>query len=171
MTSRSIFGTVLVGALLLAESASALSCARPDLVRTLEEAKASPKLYHILVGNFRSLTRGPAFEPMGPNTPPEDQFKPRTPRIMPAVFEGYSLAGSRRRDVPLYRFPVDIEVSCIGPWCSDVPSPDRKLIAFVEAREGRAPILKISPCPSQTFAADREAVQTARQCLDKTCRS
>ena len=160
-----------IGALMLSESAFGLSCMRPDLVKTLEEAKDSPKIYHILVGRFQSLSRGPAFPDMGPNMPPEAQFESKPPRIMPSLFEGYSLAKNARRDIPLSRFPVDIEVSCMGPWCSDVPPPDRELIAFVEARPGQAPILKISPCPGQTFAADRKQVQKVRQCLDRKCAS
>ena len=159
---------VISGAILLSNSASALSCARPDLVRTLEAAKASPKVYHVLVGSFTSLSSGPAFTPWEA-LPPEDQMKQRSPRIMPSLFEGYSLAKTRREDVPLKRFPVDIEVSCAGPWCSDVPSPDRELIAFVEARDGRAPILRLSPCPSQSFAADRKQVRKTRQCLSNRC--
>jgi len=162
---------MISGAILLSNSASALSCARPDLVRTLEAAKASPKIYYILVGKFTSLTPGPAFEPMDHYVSPEDPFKRMSPRIMPSTFEGYSLAKNRRKDTPLTRFPVDIEVSCVASWCSDVPSPDRELIAFVEARDGQAPILRISPCPSQTFSADREEVQRVRQCLDNRCES
>lgn len=159
---------MISGAILLSNSASALSCARPDLVSTLEAAKASPNIYYILVGNFTSLTEGPAFTPWE-GLPPEDQMKQRPPRIMPSTFEGYSLATTRRDDVPLTRFPVDIEVSCVASWCSDVPSPDREMIAFVEARNGQAPILRISPCPSQTFTADRKQVEKVRQCLDKNC--
>lgn len=170
MRVKSILAGAL-GALLLSESAFGLSCARPDLVRTLEEVKASPKIYHILVGNFTSLTPGPAFPKMGPNTPREDQFKPKPPRIIQSYFEGYSLASSGHQDVQLSRFPVDIEVSCAGPWCSDVPSPDRQLIAFVEARDGQAPVLKISPCPSKTFSANERQVQKTRECLDRTCSS
>jgi len=153
------------------QSASALSCARPDLVHTLEQAKDSPKIYYILVGRFQSLTRGPAFPQMGPSRSPEEQFNPKSPRVMQSYFEGFSIAKNPRYDVPLSRFPVDIEVSCAGPWCSDVPSPDRRLIAFVEARDGQPPVLKISPCPSQTFEANRKQVQKVRQCLDKKCAS
>jgi len=72
-------------------------------------------------------------------------------------------------DQPLTRFPVDIETSCVGPWCSGVPSSDRDIIAFVEAREGQPPLLKISPCPYWTFNAEPKQVSKVRQCLDKTC--
>ena len=160
-----------LGALMLSESAFGLSCMRPDLVKSLEEAKESPKIYHILVGRFKSVSREPAYPKMGPNMPPEDQFKPRPPRIMQSYFEGYSLAKTPHQDWPLSRYPVDIEVSCMGPWCSSVPSPDRQLIAFVEARPGLPPILKISPCPGKTFEADGKQVQKIRQCLDKKCAS
>lgn len=163
--------TVMIsGAIMLSNTASALSCMHPDLIRTLEDAKDSPKTYYILVGNFTSQASGPAFTPWEA-LPPEDQMKQRLPRIMPSTFEGYSLAKNRRQDVPLTRYPVDIEVSCAGPWCSDVPSPDRELIAFVEARDGQAPLLTLSPCPSQTFTAGSKQLRTIRRCLDKTCAS
>jgi hypothetical protein len=169
MRIKPILGGVL-GGLMMAQSASALSCARPDLVRTLEAAKASPKIYYVLVGTFTSLSSGPAFTPWE-GLSPQDQMKQRPPLIIPSHFEGYSLAKNDRHDVSLKRFPVDIEVSCVASWCSDVPPPDRELIAFVEARDSQAPILRISPCPSQTFAADQTRVLKARQCLDRRCSS
>jgi len=169
MKIRSVFAA-MIGTLLLSESAFALSCAAPDLVKTLEDAKASEKLYHILVGNFVSVSPRPNNEPFGGYVSPEDQFKPKPPKITSAYFEGYSLAQSPRHDVPLARFPVDIETSCAGPWCSDVPSSDRELIAFVQARDGQTPLLKISPCPYWTFEANREQVQKIRQCLDRKCK-
>ena len=170
MRLRSI-GAAILGTMLMAESASALSCMRPDLVKTLEEAKASEKLYHILVGKF--VTRGPrpkSRSHTGFNSP-EDQFRSKPPLITRTYFEGYSLAKYPHQDGHLTRFPVDIETSCAGPWCSDVPQSNRALIAFVEARQGQAPLLKISPCPSWTFSAEPQSVQKVRQCLDKSCQS
>ncbi len=147
-------------------SASALSCLRPDLLRTLEEAKASPKTYHILVGRF--VSDAPKFNPGG-SISPKDQFKPKPPVITQSLFKGISLATSRQQDQVLTRFAVDIETSCVGPWCSSPPQSDQGLIAFVEARSGQSPILRISPCPSQTFRADAEQVRKVRQCLTKDC--
>jgi len=170
MRLRSICAAVL-GTLMLSDSAFALSCMRPDLVKTLEEAKASEKIYHILVGEFVSVNPLPKHKAYGGYTSPEDQFKSKPPVITTTYFEGYSLAKHPHMDVPLSRFPVDVETSCVGPWCSSVPSPDSKIIAFVEARNGQAPILKISPCPYWTFNADAKQVQKTRQCLDKTCES
>ena len=161
----------LLGSLMLSNSAFALSCMQPDLVKTLEEAKASEKIYHILVGKFVALNPPPKRERPDGFVTPQDHFQGRPPMISQSYFEGFSLAQSSRRDVHLSRFPVDIETSCAGPWCSDVPSGQHDIIAFVEARPGQAPLLKISPCPSMTFGATAPQVQKVRQCLDKTCES
>lgn len=168
MRLRSICAAVL-GTMMLADSALALSCMRPELVKTLEDAKASDKLYYILVGKFVSLTPRPKGKPHGGHLSPEDQFKSKPSMITRAYFEGYSLAKHPRQDAYLSRFPVDIETSCTGPWCSDVPSGNSEMIAFVEARQGQAPLLKISPCPYWTFDAAPQKVKKLRNCLDKTC--
>jgi len=166
MKIRSIFAAAL-GMVMLSESAFALSCARPDVVKTLEDAKASEKLYYVLVGNFTPI--GPRPKPHGGYISPEDQFKPRPPQITPSMFDGYSVGKTRYQDSHLTRFPLDIETSCAGPWCSDLPSGDREMIAFVEARDGQVPLLKISPCPYWTFTAEDEHVKKIRQCLDQKC--
>jgi hypothetical protein len=168
MNIKSIIAAAL-GTLMLSESAFALSCARPDLVKTLEDAKASEKLYYILVGKFTPISPQEKNRPQGGYVPPEDPFKPKPPVMTSTFFEGYSLAKHRRHDGYLSRFPVDIETSCAGPWCSNVPSENSKLIAFVEVRDGQPPLLKISPCPSFTFAAEKKQVKTLRQCLDRSC--
>lgn len=168
MIIRSIFAAAL-GTLMLSDSAFALSCARPELVKTLEEAKASEKLYYIVVGKFVSMSSRPKNKYGDGYISPEDQFKPKPPIITTTYFEGYSLAKDPRQDSYLTRFPVDIETSCIGPWCSDIPSADSNLIAFIEARDGQPPLLKISPCPNYTFAAERHQVKKVRQCLGESC--
>jgi hypothetical protein len=168
MPSRLYIGAVMLGAVMISQSASALSCARPDLVQTLEDAKASPKIYHVLVGRFLSRADRPQHGGYGS---PEDQFTPKPPILTPAVFEGVSLATSPGQDYPLRQFRVDIETSCIGPWCSSPPDSSQELISFVEARDGRPPILRISPCPNSTFQAEAKAVRKLRQCLTRVCQS
>lgn len=160
MGLRSICAALL-GTLMLSESAFALSCMRPDVVKTLEDAKASEKTYSILVGHFDRATPQPNL--------PGGLFKPKMPQITSMWFEGYALAKYRRQDGQLTRFRVDVETSCAGPWCSDVPQRQAELIAFVELREGQAPLLKISPCPYWTFPAERKQVKKLRQCFDKSC--
>ena len=168
MRLRSICAVVL-GTMMLADSAFALSCARPDVVKTLEEAKASETLYYVLVGKF--VTRGPRQKTQSHNgySLSENQFKPKPPVITRSYFQGYSLAKHSHQDGYLSRFPIDIQTSCVASWCSNVPSAERDIIAFVEARPGQVPFLKISPCPSMTFQATEPQVQKVRQCLDKPC--
>ena len=169
--------SALLGCLLLTESAFALSCARPDLIKTLEDAKASEKIYHILVGQFVSssvnLKQDIYHLEDVMKSHPENQFKTKPPKITKTVFEGYSLANNPDQDVPLKRYPVDIETSCAGPWCGTIPQHHDKIIAFVEAREGQAALLRIGPCSSQVVSVKSEdgKIQKIRQCLDHTCQS
>jgi hypothetical protein len=158
----------LLGLSLLAasQSASALSCMRPDLAKTMEEAKQSATTYHVLVGKFRTVN----YKPRGPMDL-QNQFKPRPPQITRAWFEGFSLGPNRRMDVPLRGFPVDMEISCSGPWCGGPPSADQTQIAFVEARRNAPPILRIHACPSNVFYTERGdgKVKKLRQCYKKSC--
>jgi len=167
----------LLSCLVLTESAFALSCARPDLIKTLEDAKASENTYHILVGQFVGgpLEQKPDRYHLEDviKSHPENQFKPKPPIITKTFFEGYSLSNNPPQDVPLTRYPVDIETRCAGPWCGSLPERHHKIIAFVQAREGQAPLLRIGPCPSNTFTVSPEEgkVEKIRQCLDRTCQS
>ncbi len=140
---------LILGALLWSESAFALSCARPNLMQTLEEAKSSDKVYHILMGRFVTKTR-----PTSETVQGSESFRSQPPTLTQSWFEGRSVSHHSNTDVRLTRFPVDIETSCIGPWCSSLPSGNETLIAFVEARQGQSPILRISPCPKSVYPAD-----------------
>jgi len=167
MVLRSLCVGVL-STFVLAESALALSCMRPDLSKTMEEAKASDVTYSILVGTFATP---PTSQMPQENIRPEDQFKPRPPVITPAKFTGYALTSDATTDAPLSEFPVDIETSCIGPWCSSPPSSETDAIVFVEMRENQSPVLKISPCPQWVFPlqSSLKQVKMLRSCFDKTC--
>ena len=155
MRSGLILGFVTLGAMLFSHSASALSCARPNLVDVLEEVKASPKLYYILRGNFDSRPHATAQE-----------------RVTQTHFRGVSLAPGRGADRHLTRFPVKVETSCAGPWCASAPPPKRSVIAFVEAStRGWSGLLNIGPCPQYVFDATPENIQTVRSCLKSTCAS
>lgn len=160
-------GAALLGALMLSESAFALSCARPNLEQVVEEAKASPKIYYVLAGRFTPETQ--TSRRAGYNPSENRNFSDKRKAVTRTVFEGFSLAPSRAADRDLTRFLVDIETSCAGPWCSGVPDASQELIAFVEAREGEPPILKIGACPKFVYPAKPETVETVRTCLEKSC--
>ncbi len=163
---------------MLSESAFALSCARPDLIQTLEEAKASDKLYHILVGKFVS-------EPSAPHQQGGLELGPlrsdgtrgvsipkanKTPKITRSWFEGIAVSKDPSRDGQMTRYPVDIQTRCVSQWCSSPPRSNLEVIAFVEAREGQTPILRMSPCSKWVFSNNVPVqVGNIRQCLDKDC--
>ena len=163
----SIFGAVFIGALMASQSASALSCAQPNLQRVIEEAKASEKIYYVLAGRFSPQTKNTRRGGYDPRLN-GGSFQ-ESKEITRVSFEGYSIAPSRAGDQELVRFPVDIETSCAGPWCSGVPDSDRELLAFVEARDGEAPILRVGPCPKFVYPANPPNIETVRDCLTGTC--
>lgn len=166
MKFRSVFagiiGTLILSSAGLSQNAYALSCMQPDLIRTLEDAKSSDKVYYILVGKFTS-------EPHKVKPYNFNHHNPKPPKVIRSWFEGYSVAQDPRYDSHLTRFPVDIQTSCAGPWCSSPPANGHEFIAFVQARESQAPLLNVSPCPTWVFPAKDKQVQKIRQCLDKSC--
>jgi len=82
----------VLGCLLLSQSAFALSCAQPDIIRSLESVKKSETVYYILIGTFSTPPeeRKPRLEQRG-GFPAEWQSKP--PRIVPSLFNGYESHG------------------------------------------------------------------------------
>lgn len=128
---------------------------QPDIKRELTEAIESDKIYHIFVGYFDA-----------PQIPRKD-IKADDPFIMgdrtqtvTGYFSGVSLAKSRRGDIRLERFPVQIKTSCAAHWCGQVPRRDQKMIAFVQAQDGAPLLLTMGPCPhmSHAYSADKEMI-------------
>lgn len=163
-----VMGAILspfIAATMLGSSAHALSCVAPDLAKTMEEAKASDKMYNILVGRFYHRAAKP------PPIDFENQFQSRPPTLTPAFFEGYGLSPNPQTDQPLRAYRVDIETSCAGPWCGSLPQPGTEQIAFVEERPGQPPILRISACPGMMFSAKPQDTRTdmLRTCFDRPC--
>ena len=167
MGSRSIFGAIFLGALMASQSASALSCAKPNLDRVVEEAKASDKIYYVLVGRFTSQTQNTR---RGGYDPSVNRLNfQQSKQITRVTFEGYSIAPPGGRDQELTRYPVDVETSCAGPWCSGVPDASKERLVFVEARDGEPPVLRIGPCPKFVYPANPSTVETVRECLNGSC--
>lgn len=169
MRIQSLLSALVLGAM-LTPSAAALSCARADIGERMEKAKASEDLYYVLSGTFTRVT--PLIKkPGGPKSTPDDFRQTRPPEITSARFNGVGLTQAGQSNVELTDFRVDIETRCMGPWCGNVPQGERDLIAFVMHRPGQAPLLKISPCPENTYAADREGkqIQKLKNCFDAPC--
>jgi hypothetical protein len=160
------------------QEASALSCMRPDLIKTLEEAKASEKIYHIFVGKFKpELTAAPGtFTNTDGNKTPfshsPDHYN-KQPRVTRARFSGFSLASNPRYDYPLTDYPVNIDTSCAGPWCGSLPGKQQEVIAFVEAQAGQYPVLRVTPCPDKVHPVRPKdnQIKKVRSCLGRTCQT
>lgn len=158
-----------LGAVLMAESASALSCMRPDLMRTMEQAKASDTHYYIFIGTFQRQHPAPLRPKPAPGSYEYNHPKPE--RAM-TWFDGRAMGRTARSDARLSRFPVEVQTSCAGPWCGSVPSSGQPVIAFVEIRRGQAPLLTVGPCPEWVFRVNpqEDQVSRLRDCLDKPCK-
>ena len=150
----------MLGALTLTPSAHALSCAPPDLQRELTQAIESDKVYHIFVGYFNApQIKRPDMSGYNPHI-----LKPRS-QIVNGSFSGYSLAKHRHADFRLDQFPVTIKTNCAASWCGQVPRPDQKMIAFVEAQEGAPPLLTMGACPYMSHSYSEDKEMTLRQGL------
>lgn len=130
-----------------AQSAAALSCMAPDLTRTMEDAKASEKLYHIIVGEFTVISKQEI-----PRTDiPRDWGGPASDFPNPVHaemrFDGYSLAPSVYGDQRLSGFTLDVETSCAAHWCGGLPAEGKEVIAFIEVRPNDVPVLRMGACP------------------------
>ncbi len=150
----------LFGALVLAPSAQALSCAQPDIQRELKTAIESDKVYHIFVGLF-SAPEKPKNQLDYPPSNGSLIFVPSdTAETVDGFFTGYSLGKRPTLDVKLETIPVQIKTSCAGQWCGKVPRRDKLMIAFVEAQDDGPPLLRMGPCQhmNHAYSADKEAI-------------
>ena len=159
------FISILLASLMIAPSATALSCAMPDIMRELNEVKASEKIYHIFIGRF-SAPKVKLASPGGTT-----HVFPRRARsqTVQGRFTGYSLASQKDEDVALLDYPVQINVTCAASWCGQVPRADQEMIAFVEALDRQPPILHAGPCPYLSHAYTAEKTRKLRECLDIDC--
>lgn len=157
----------LLAAALLAPSASALSCARPDIAQTMEQVKASEDLYYILVGTFTSPKLPKTKKPRSPNAPMNGVGA----HTVEAWFDGRMLSNNARYDTPVTRMPVDVDVTCAGPWCGSAPANGQEMIAFVKVRPGQPMVLDAGACPNKVYRlhADKKQIETLRSCFDKSC--
>jgi len=179
-----VMGAILLLGAFARQTAFALSCQEPNLIRTLERGKASDKTYHVLIGTFNQLSQ--IQDVKGPNKTDNEIAPPKAGQLRArslsrfrrgqslktaqAIFNGYSLEANHP-DTALTDMPVNIELSCAGPWCGPLPAAGQSMIAFVEARVDAAPLLRVSPCGGNTFPAQPNGpkAQIVKKCLGETC--
>ncbi len=126
---------------ILAQPASALSCMRPDPMRSFDQAASAREAYVVLYGRF-------AFDPgLLPKRTGSENFAPNDVTEVPARFVGNGLT-PRGFTVPVVR-DVTLRFECLGPWCGS-GVPDVLTLAFVE-KIGADYALTIGPCRAQMF--------------------
>lgn len=112
--------------------ALALSCVRPDIAASFNRASDSEKEYVVLLGQFDFA---PPQKIEGKTITVESQFRGKL--LTRAGFsEGVEV-------------PTEIEMTCLGPWCSEV-RPGTDYIAFVEQSETALNFI-VGPCYGFAF--------------------
>lgn len=132
-------------------SAAALSCMAPELTRTMEDAKASEKLYYIIVGDFELVSKQeiPRRDiPPNWHGPASDFPNPVRAKMR---FDGFSLSPNPNSDQALTNFRLEVETSCAAHWCGGLPPQGKNVIAFIEVRPGNLPVLRMGACPQWLY--------------------
>lgn len=159
-----VFALIIISSLFAGPS-SALSCVRPDLLKSVNEAKNSNTVYYIFAGHIIPNN------PVEYSVDPSRDVTPKPPKVVAAKFVGRSLAPNRQQDYVLENYPINVEISCISVWCGQLPAPTEEIIAIVEARPNESPVLTIGPCPGSIFPALERSVQSVRECLGADCQN
>ena len=124
---------------LAAGPALALSCLRPDVARTYNQASEAEQAYVVVSGALRfDETRLPEND--GTNND-------RRNVTIPARLEGTSL--SRAGFTTPFARDITLEVRCFGPWCGGARSGVEYLV-FLE-KHGRKLVMVADPCGSWAF--------------------
>ncbi len=124
-----------------------LSCMRPDVTFTYNQAAESEDNYIVVTGQVRfEERRVPSAE--GNNSP-------RSTRI-PARLEGTALTKSGF-DMPFDR-KITLDVLCFGPWCGGAGSGETYL-AFLK-REEDGYVMEADPCGSMMFQNPTDEMMT-----------
>lgn len=174
------FKSLVLGALAaacLSSPAAALSCMRPDIAQTMENAKASDDLYYILFGTFKSTPVPKVPRPNKPGPPingiqrVDPWMNGVGPHRVQARFRGRILSHAPQYDQMVTDIPIDIAVKCAGPWCGGAPANGTDYIAFVKSRAGQPLELTIGACPDKLhkFDSSKRQIETLRSCFDKSC--
>lgn len=141
----------------IAGQATALSCVRPDAVRTFERVSEDTASYYLLYG---TLDFDAAKQPKGVVN------EERNPDPIAAKFAGFAL-NTGGFTTP-YSRAVTLQPVCYGPWCgSETPGVQSLIFAQVD---GDQIIIEASPCGGRIFADPSESLlDTMTACMNGNC--
>jgi len=143
-------GLALVAWAVLAVPVQALSCLRPDLARTFQQAAGSPHNFIIVRGvlNF------------DPDQLPRTQDKNAMPGAsaqtteLPARITGRFL--SQQGFITGFDRQITLRAICLGPWCAE-PKPGVDYLAFLR-EPPRGYMLELNPCGGMAFVKPDNAI-------------
>lgn len=134
---------------LLAGSASALSCLRPDPAATYQRMASAKETYVVLHGR---LTYDEATLPKRPRVAPSKGKRPV--QSAGARFKGQAL--NTNGFVTPFDREIRLELTCAGAWCASIEN-HHLFLAFVERQAGKFS-LTVDPCYSTIFPNPEPAV-------------
>ncbi len=131
-------------ALSVATQASALSCLRPDVVRSYNNAAAADVSFAILLGEFD-------FSAPAENNAEQGQQ-------VTAQFSGQAMTAQGFDAInPMV---VDLLTTCSGSWCGHFPAPGTEVLAFAQQTQNGF-ILSLGACGGSVFGADEAPIVEA----------
>lgn len=150
-----IFSTLCM--CLVATQSVALSCIRPDIARTFNNAADLPYDITILIG--RIVAEEDAFNGAGA------AGLARHSAFHKGTFAGYQI-GPNGRSADLTT-AITVEKGCIASWCGDVPS-DPETIFFTSSAQGIGEdglLATFGACGGDAFPATAANMETLQSCL------
>lgn len=129
----------LLAALLLPVEAAALSCLRPDAVRSFNALNDAPERYVVVHGRI-------TFDASLLPEPDTETQREKVTRI-PARIEGAAL--SRGGFTTPYDRDILLDVRCLVVWCGALTNGADHLV-FLQLTDSD-PLLSVDPCPDRAF--------------------
>ncbi len=134
--------------------ALALSCLRPDLARTYQQAASAKEVYIIVQGILSfDESKLPVVDYQHQESIPHDTYIPAQLRGQSLTLDGFDAAFDQ---------PITLNAKCFGPWCAK-PASGLPYLAFLQ-RTDSGYMLVLDPCggfgfPEPTEALTAKAVQ------------
>ena len=140
----------------LAAPAWSLSCIRPDIVRTFEEARDSKAGFWIVRG--RILADGPIAMPQ-PDA--GGRYKDNSSASTPVRFKGAGLRPNG--EFASFEMDITLTVSCFAHWCGSPPL-DTEVFAAIEVKDS-GPELQVNACSGRVMPYSEDDEKRLLQCL------
>ena len=142
-------------------TASALSCARPEITRAFEQWSQSDRQYVLVRGVL-----SPTLPMPGPPPPSGNINRPNPPAPHLYTFSGSIIGRTGNRQ---WQGPVTVTPTCVAAWCAGHFSGSREAVMALEVSGSRY-ALTYGPCGGQVFTGNPDASEAAlRACLNGRC--